>query len=682
MISTFDRVRAFFGRYGHSASGDSYPRTRKQPRSFRPELEYLDSRILPSFTAAASMSAYAFAHSYLNGNNTGGPTNQSQGNPVDVSASFDNYGGSISASASGSFSISDSSLMISEGSQSNGTGTLTQGGLISQGQPDVAGNFSFSTPTSVSITNQASFSDNGANTGVFIEITDDSSGRVVYSVFNNTNGNANSTSVMSLSGSYHFEVYTVAGSQIDFDSQTSTGPKSASVVFQLTLSQTATTTTVTSSANPSVTGQPVTFTATVTPTSGSGTPTGMVDFFDTTTNTALGSASLSGGVASVPTTALTIGSHSITARYGGDSTFLSSSGTLSPNQTVTAPGIDLISSIDNTNLWHHIYVGQQLAIPIVVTNQGATSASGKININLFFSPHTTLDASAVALSTLTNLSINLGTFQSQTFQAQVKIPSGPQSGTYYVLAQVNSNRKIPESDFSNNLATSQALTLCSSTGLTAAQATLYNQAVMQAKQNGPPSLPTGPYGDPGMTYTAAREGGLILFPYLDSQGIPTIGVGLNIPANRSRLQTELSLTNKQVNTLIQDANINGTVNPDGTLKSGKQPIGIGIINAAQLTMLFTETYMAAQSDAPAQLEAAGVNWATGLSANAKIALIDMDFNLGHDGFADFMGMITDLARGDIPCAAFEMMQSDWAVQVQSRAILDFRLLVTGFEQQL
>ncbi|HEV3481492.1 MAG TPA: Ig-like domain repeat protein [Candidatus Acidoferrales bacterium] len=98
------------------------------------------------------------------------------------------------------------------------------------------------------------------------------------------------------------------------------------------IGQPTTSTALASSANPSVFGQAVTLTATVTPSSGS-TPTGPVTFSDG--STALSTVSLnSSGAAAFTTSSLSIGSHSITAVYGGDSTFQGSTGTLS--QTVNA----------------------------------------------------------------------------------------------------------------------------------------------------------------------------------------------------------------------------------------------------------------------------------------------------------------------------------------------------------
>lgn len=86
-----------------------------------------------------------------------------------------------------------------------------------------------------------------------------------------------------------------------------------------------TTTTLASSLNPSNFGQSVTFTATLKP-QFSGTVTGSVTFYDGTT--ALKTASLNGGVAKFTTSALTVGSHTITATYNGSTNFDGSSASL------------------------------------------------------------------------------------------------------------------------------------------------------------------------------------------------------------------------------------------------------------------------------------------------------------------------------------------------------------------
>ena len=98
---------------------------------------------------------------------------------------------------------------------------------------------------------------------------------------------------------------------------------STSGVLTQTVKQAGTTSSVTSSANPSVSGQAVTFTATIAPVSpGSGTPTGEVAFDDG--SKVLGTVSLTNGTASFTTSSLAVGTHSIKAVYAGDTNFKAS----------------------------------------------------------------------------------------------------------------------------------------------------------------------------------------------------------------------------------------------------------------------------------------------------------------------------------------------------------------------
>lgn len=106
------------------------------------------------------------------------------------------------------------------------------------------------------------------------------------------------------------------------------------------------TTTISSSANPSVAGQPVTLTAMVTSPAQS-TPTGLVHFYNNTTNTDLTPAgiSISNGIASFSTPVLNSNTD-FTATYEGDGVNLPSTSTLF-TQVVTQP-IIIINPIFNT----------------------------------------------------------------------------------------------------------------------------------------------------------------------------------------------------------------------------------------------------------------------------------------------------------------------------------------------
>ena len=125
----------------------------------------------------------------------------------------------------------------------------------------------------------------------------------------------------------------------DADNATST-----STVLTQVVSKAATATSLTSSVNPSITPQSVTFTATVT----GATPTGSVTFMDGTTVLAV--RTTSAGIASYSTGSLAVGSHAITAVYGGDADNLTSN---SPglSQMVKSPTTTtLASSVDPSSL--------------------------------------------------------------------------------------------------------------------------------------------------------------------------------------------------------------------------------------------------------------------------------------------------------------------------------------------
>jgi hypothetical protein len=87
-------------------------------------------------------------------------------------------------------------------------------------------------------------------------------------------------------------------------------------------------TTLASSAATAILNQVVTLTATVQANGSSIAPTGSVDFFDMTTNTDLGRVSLSGGVATLTTSTLPLGTQVIVAKYIGDATYLPSANTV------------------------------------------------------------------------------------------------------------------------------------------------------------------------------------------------------------------------------------------------------------------------------------------------------------------------------------------------------------------
>jgi hypothetical protein len=164
---------------------------------------------------------------------------------------------------------------------------------------------------------------------------------------------------------------------------------SVSSVLAQTVNQAATATGISSSANPATFGQAVTFTATVQPAAG-GVPTGTITFFDG--GAQIASGGLSGGVAQFTAAGGTLatGMHSITARYGGDANFLSStSGTLA--ETVNAaPTTAVLTSSSNPSV-----TGHSVTLTATVSSSVAGTQSGTVS---FYLDGSTTPAASAALS--------------------------------------------------------------------------------------------------------------------------------------------------------------------------------------------------------------------------------------------------------------------------------------------
>jgi hypothetical protein len=136
----------------------------------------------------------------------------------------------------------------------------------------------------------------------------------------------------------------------------------------------ATSVSLASAPNPSSTGQSVTLTATVSSVSTAPPPTGKVDFLDGTT--LLGSAPVSGGVATLTTAFTAAGSHSLTAKYSGDANNLPSSSAID-TQVVNAsssPTDTLKLSVSNTTA---VY-GQRIVLFTQVTGNVSAAPTGTV----------------------------------------------------------------------------------------------------------------------------------------------------------------------------------------------------------------------------------------------------------------------------------------------------------------
>ena len=163
----------------------------------------------------------------------------------------------------------------------------------------------------------------------------------------------------------------------------------------LNTSTKGTTTALQATPNPSGFGQIVTLTATVTPL-GPGTPTGTVTFTDGTVT--LGTSALNAsGVATLPTTGLAVGFHSVTAAYGGDSNF---SGSASPIVTQTVNQASTTTAVVSSS--SPAVYNQPITFTATITPQFGGSVTGTVN----FMDGATLVGSAVVSGNSASLITN------------------------------------------------------------------------------------------------------------------------------------------------------------------------------------------------------------------------------------------------------------------------------------
>src|SRR5205807_2485906 len=131
----------------------------------------------------------------------------------------------------------------------------------------------------------------------------------------NSNGTATLVVSSLLAGGHSFTA--------TYSGDTNFAPSASLAALSLPIAQANSSTTVIASSSATVFGQSETFTATVVDSSAgsNGVPTGTVTFVDGATTLGTGIVNAA-GVATLTTTSLRVGGHSVTASYSGDNNFI------------------------------------------------------------------------------------------------------------------------------------------------------------------------------------------------------------------------------------------------------------------------------------------------------------------------------------------------------------------------
>ncbi|TAK71023.1 MAG: Ig-like domain repeat protein [Actinomycetota bacterium] len=208
--------------------------------------------------------------------------------------------------------------------------------------------------------------------------------------------------------------YTVAASY--GGDATTTGSTATPITVTLTNGTTttaATTTTLAASATSVTSGTAVTFTATVA--SSGGTPTGTVTFRDGSTT--IGAGTLSGGTATFTTSALAVGSHSITAAYGGTTGYAASTSAARTVTVTSGGGTTSASTTTLTATPASLPRGGSFTLTATVSRAAGGTATGTVTFTAVApGGYTfTLGTAALNASGVATLTINSGTSPAGTY---------------------------------------------------------------------------------------------------------------------------------------------------------------------------------------------------------------------------------------------------------------------------
>jgi hypothetical protein len=287
---------------------------------------------------------------------------------------------------------------------------------------------------------------------------------------------------------------------------------SVSTAVNQTVSQAMTTTLLTASPLTTTAGQPVSLTATVSPIApGAGTPTGSVTFYDGATS--IGVSALSpGGPATLTTSTLAAGPHSLTATYGGDAEFSTST-----SSAVTAT-ITVINSV-----------------PVAITSGAGTTftegAAASFSITTSGSPTPTLSESGALPSGVTFADNGNGT---------ATLAGTPATGTHgtYAITITAANGVSTNAVQNFTLAVNEGAAITSGSGTTFTEQVAGSFTVTTVGFPAPALTETGALPS-GVTFTDNSNGTGMLSgtPAVSSAGIYSLTITANNGVGTPATQT-------------------------------------------------------------------------------------------------------------------------------------------------
>ena len=325
------------------------------------------------------------------------------------SANPSTYGSSVKFTATVSPSSCTGTVTFKDGSTTLGTGSLSSGkatystSTLTAGSHSITGSYAGDSNCNSSTSSALTQTVNKANTTTTLSSSSNPSAFGSTVTFTATVSSTTATGTATFkdgsttlgTGNVSNGVATYSTSSLAIGSHSITAVYSGDSNYNTSTSSKLTqavkqgsSVSISSSTNPAPSGAPVTFTAVVTPSAATGT----VTFYDSSTS--LGSGTLSSGLASLTTSGLAVGSHSITAVYGGDTNYVGST------SSVLTQNIKTLSSISLSPTNISVPVGATQQFMATGTFSDATTGNITASATWTSSVTTVATVSATGVATL------------------------------------------------------------------------------------------------------------------------------------------------------------------------------------------------------------------------------------------------------------------------------------------
>jgi GH24 family phage-related lysozyme (muramidase) len=358
-------------------------------------------------------------------------------------------------------------------------------------------------------------------------------------------------------------------------------------------------------------------------------------------------------------------------------------------------GIDLAVTLDSTKIvpsqatdlnLYHFFGNEQINVPVTITNQGTDPAKGNVSVKVFLNATPDLNGQPKKIGAKNEkIDLQAGASVDSTVNASIPTNSLTAGQKYYVVVQIDSGsikERDAKNDMNNTKATDRQFEFV---GTPKSNSTPFTNGLyfkfIRDTLNGTTVVDPGTNVSDPRSFIASFEGDRV-YPYLDSAGIPTIGVGINLNSIGGTLEAHLAADVRAYYLANYGQDLSASTDAQiMTMLRNQAQAGntTQAISATDDQALFNESY---QQHAQIAQNAIGAAWSS-LSVMEQVAIVDIVYNVGS--LAGFPSLVTALQNGDFVRAGFELVNAQRTTQAPGltrRTEAEYFNLLTGHQGDL